>query len=221
MIPRSERRVAVLLRDNIYDALREEILTCRLLPGEDLREQDLAERYAVSRSPVREALLRLERDRLVSVHPRQGYRIAPISVAAARDLLGFRAVLEPACAIAAARHAGDGELTALQEAAEFTGSAEEFIEYNRRFHVRLANAGGNRRIAGATHDLIGQADRLVRVSLGAIKGRDSEQLVSEHVAIAAAIARRDGRGAARLVRAHLQAAEKRILAALRRQAVVI
>ena len=56
----------MLLRDNIYDALRGAILSCELLPGQELREQELAARYEVSRSPVREALLRLEGERLTS-----------------------------------------------------------------------------------------------------------------------------------------------------------
>ena len=60
-----------------------------MAPGDDMREQDLAERYAVSRQPVREALLRLEREHLVTVQPRQGYRVNPISLADARDLCGF------------------------------------------------------------------------------------------------------------------------------------
>ena len=80
----------MLLRDNVYESLRSDILTCRLAPGDDMREQELAERYAVSRQPVREALLRLEREHLVTVQPRQGYRVNPISLADARDLLRFR-----------------------------------------------------------------------------------------------------------------------------------
>ena len=86
----------MLLRDNVYENLRSDILTCRLAPGDDMREQELAERYAVSRQPVREALLRLEREHLVTVQPRQGYRVNPISLADARDLLRFRLALEPA-----------------------------------------------------------------------------------------------------------------------------
>ena len=77
----------MLLRDNVYESLRSDILTCHFAPGDDMREQDFAERYAVSRQPVREALLRLEREHLVTVQPRQGYRVNPISLADARDLL--------------------------------------------------------------------------------------------------------------------------------------
>ena len=88
----------MLLRDNrLRKNLRSDILMCRLAPGDDMREQELAERYAVSRQPVREALLRLEREHLVTVQPRQGYRVNPISLADAHDLLRFRFALEPAC----------------------------------------------------------------------------------------------------------------------------
>jgi len=51
----------MLLRDNVYESLRSDILTCHFAPGDDMREQDLAERYSVSRQPVREALLRLSK----------------------------------------------------------------------------------------------------------------------------------------------------------------
>src|ERR1700704_1725580 len=58
---RWEREKSMLLRDNVYENLRSDILTCRLAPGDDMREQELAERYAVSRQPAREGLLRLAR----------------------------------------------------------------------------------------------------------------------------------------------------------------
>src|SRR3569832_2545306 len=103
----------MLLRDNVYEKLRSDILSCRLAPGDDMREQELAERYAVSRQPVREALLRLAREHLVTVQPRQGYRVNPISLSDARDLLRFRLALEPACVAAAIEHAPAKTLGAL------------------------------------------------------------------------------------------------------------
>src|SRR3984893_9856986 len=103
----------MLLRDNVYESLRSDILSCRLAPGDDMREQELAERYAVSRQPVREALLRLEREHLVTVQPRQGYRVNPISLEDARDLLRFRLALEPACVAEAIDNARDAGLQTL------------------------------------------------------------------------------------------------------------
>src|SRR5437588_8909247 len=139
----------MLLRDNVYESLRSDILMCRLAPGDDMREQDLAERYAVSRQPVREALLRLEREHLVTVQPRQGYRVNPISLADARDLLRFRLALEPACVAEAIETASDESLKGLNKFRRFAGNHEEFIAYNRAFHTAMSHASGNRRIAAA------------------------------------------------------------------------
>jgi DNA-binding GntR family transcriptional regulator len=211
----------MLLRDNIYDSLRSDILMCRIAPGDDMREQDLAERYAVSRQPVREALLRLEREHLVTVQPRQGYRVNPISLADARDLLRFRLALEPACVAEAIENADQDVLQALDEFRLFSGSREDFISYNRGFHCALAHASGNRRMAAAACDLIEQADRLVRVSIANLRGHDPAQLVAEHADLIDAMQRRDARGAGRIIKAHIQKTEKRVLPALARNAVII
>src|SRR5260370_36561910 len=153
----------MLLRDNVFENLRCDILTCRLAPGDDMREQELAERYPVRRQPVREALLRLEREHLVTVQPRQGYRVNPISLAAARDLLRFRLALEPACVAEAIENASADVLKALDKFRRFAGNHEDFIAYNRAFHSALAHSSGNRRIAAAPCDLIGPADTPGRV----------------------------------------------------------
>jgi DNA-binding GntR family transcriptional regulator len=211
----------MLLRDNVYENLRSDILTCRLAPGDDVREQDLAERYAVSRQPVREALLRLEREHLVTVQPRQGYRVNPISLTDARDLLRFRLALEPACVAEAIENADDHALKALDQFRRFAGNHEDFIAYNRAFHSALAHASGNPRMAAALCDLIGQADRLVRVSVANLRGHNPAQLVAEHIALIEAMQRRDRRGALRIIKAHIAATEKRVLPALKRHAVVI
>lgn len=210
----------MLLRENIYDALRAEVLACRLLPGQEIREQDLASQFGVSRSPVREALLRLAREGLVTVTPRQGYRVNPISVSDARDLFGFRMVVEPACAKVAAMTASDASLDALDRFRRFRGG-DDFIEYNRNFHRAVAEASGNARMAAVVRELIEQADRMVRISVGNMRGRDTGRLVQEHAEIIDALQERDGRVAARLCRAHIEEACKRILSALQRSAVVV
>ncbi len=102
----------MLLRDNVYLAIRNAILTCEYSPGQNLREQTLAERYRVSRSPIRDSLLRLEQENLVTVLPRQGYRVNPILPSDVKDILGLRLLLEPACAARAAQ-ADDAALRAL------------------------------------------------------------------------------------------------------------
>jgi DNA-binding GntR family transcriptional regulator len=212
---------AVLLRDNIYDALRGAILTCDLLPGQELREQDLAKQYDVSRSPVREALLRLEGERLVTVLPRQGYVVNPVSLADARDLFGLRLVLEPACAAAAAEAASAAELRALDRFRSLDGDDADFIAENHAFHTTLARLSGNARMAAVTIDLVEQSDRLIRLSVRGVLGNSTQQLVDEHAGIVAALQARDGRGAQKLARAHVRNAQDRVLGALRRRANTI
>lgn len=213
--------MTALLRDDIYVSLRRDILSCALAPGSDLREQNLAEHFHVSKSPVREALLRLERENLVTVAARQGYRVAPISLTDARDLFRFRLVLEPGCAIEAAQAAGDDALAALDAFRAFEGGRDPhaFMVYNRRFHCAVAHASANARMATTTCNLIEQMDRLVVVSVNTIAAHDPSKLVAEHGGIIDALQARDGKRAARLLRAHIAAAEKRVMTGLERAAV--
>ncbi len=104
----------MLLRDSIYQRIRHAILTCEFQPGQDLREQELAERYQVSRSPVRDSLLRLEQEKLMMVLPRQGYRVTPINIDDVNDIFDLRLLIEPVCAAAAAR-ADDAALSTLDQ----------------------------------------------------------------------------------------------------------
>jgi GntR family transcriptional regulator, rspAB operon transcriptional repressor len=134
--------------------------------------------------------------------------------------LRFRLALEPACVVEAVENATPEVLRALDEFRSFEGDHEDFIAYNRAFHSALAYASGNRRMAAALCDLIGQADRLVRVSVANVKGHDPTQLVAEHVALIEAMQRRDARSAGRLIKAHVLQTEKRVLPALKRNAVI-
>nr|WP_277923177.1 GntR family transcriptional regulator [Sphingomonas sp. CARO-RG-8B-R24-01] len=208
----------MLLRDNVYELIRRDILTCAFAPGEQLREQDMAEQYATSRQPIRDALLRLEREHLVTVAPRQGYQVNPISLADAQDLFRFRLAIEPACATEAIERADDATLAELDRFRTLPeGTA--FTDYNREFHSAIARASGNKRMSIVACDLIAQADRLVLVSLGTIKGRDPAVLVAEHGAILDLLQQRDVRATRKLLKAHISQAEKRVIAALSRSAI--
>ncbi|MDE2167689.1 MAG: GntR family transcriptional regulator [Alphaproteobacteria bacterium] len=208
----------MLLRDDIYSSLRQEILSCNLPPGSELHENDLAERFSVSKSPVREALLRLERDRLVEVISRQGYRVMPISVADARNMYSFRAVLETACAVEAARRATDEQLKALNR---FRARPRDdgFIAYNQDFHGAIFEASQNQRMAAVARELIEQMDRMTRISIHAMRDHDPSRLVKEHCEIIDALQARDGRAAAKILRNHIINASRRVLKALGQAAV--
>src|SRR2546430_7693114 len=200
-----------LLRVDIYQKLREEILACELPPGADLREQSLAARFSVSKSPVRDALLRLERERLVTISPRQGYRVAPVSVADARDLFRLRSVLEAASVMEGARAAPDEDLQALDRFRSFREKSQRggFLAYNREFHCALARLSGNERMTTTACELIDQMHRLIRVSVDNVERREPNRLVLEHVRIIEALQRREGPPAAPPFRRRIDAAERR------------
>lgn len=217
-----------LIRSDVYNVLRREILSCAIPPGAEIRDADIAERFAVSRSPVRDALLRLEAEGLVVISPRKGYRAAPISIADARDLFDFRSVLEPACAANVAAEAPDEALEALDRFRTMKGfdgddedAAASFVRYNREFHIGVALLCGNRRIREATVDVIEQFDRLVTVSISVGMGADQRAaLIAEHGEIIDALQARDGKAAGRILARHAGRARKRVLGALSSSPIV-
>lgn len=205
-----------LMREEIHETLREDILKCSLPPGLEVREQELAERFEVSKSPVRDALQRLEREGLVTVVPRQGYRISPISLADAKEMFELRVLLEMTCAGQAAQR-GDSEMLAqLDTFRRFDGGVDPvaFIRYNNAFHSTLAACSGNSRMADSVVNLVEHMDRLTYLSLSVIKGRDPQQLINEHAAIIDAVQAGDARRAQSLARHHTLTAEKRVIGAL-------
>jgi len=211
----------MLLRDNVYRAIRRAILTCEFEPGQELREQILADRFRVSRSPIRDSLLRLEQEHLVTVLPRQGYRVNPISVADVEDLFGLRMLIEPACAAGAAR----SDDAAVRTLDQFRGYTEDdsmlqtFIEHNRAFHAAVANMSGNTRMAAVALDLVEQFDRLVRYALRDYRLIQIDRVVREHDAIIGAIQAHDGERASRLAYEHADGGRSRLIAALEQHAV--
>jgi DNA-binding GntR family transcriptional regulator len=216
-----------LMRSDIYTILRREILSCAIPPGAEIKDAEFAERFSVSRSPVRDALLRLEAEGLVLINPRKGYRAAPISIADARDLFAFRAILEPACAVSVAAEASDEALASLNRFRSMEGfeqadrdDAPSFVQYNREFHLSIARMCANRRIREATVDLIEQFDRFVTVSISREASGQHADLIGEHCGIIDALQARDGKRAGRILARHSGRARKRVLAALSRSPIV-
>jgi len=211
-----------LLRLDIFRELRQDILACRLPPGAELREAELAERFAVSKSPVRDALSRLVHEGLVMVMPRQGYRVAPISMKDVRDMFQYRAVLESACLRAAAQCADAEALRGLDRFREFDPAAypDGFIGYNRDFHSALAELCGNARLLAAVAIQMDQMDRVITLSLGALRPAEPARLILQHAQIVEALQRQDARRASALVTRHIGEAQKRVCGALARLAIV-
>ena len=204
-----------LRRVEIYEQIRQDILSCALAPGAPLFEGVLAETYAVSKSPIRDALSRLHAEKLVTVEPRKGYRVASVSLHDARELFEFRALLEQNCALLAATESSDAALMDLDRYRDLSEWGEDgFVAYNRAFHYAVLNLSPNRRIVEAAIDLIEQFDRLVQLSVTVFDNRNFQILLSEHQSIIDALQARDGRRAGKLINQHVARAEKRVMRAL-------
>jgi len=205
-----------LLRDDVHAKIKDAILTCALAPGAKIHEQDLARAHKVSKSPIRDALLRLQSEELVEVLPRKGYRVKPVSLADALELYDMRHVLERACVERVIEHASDDDLRALDAYRRAPPAADlsAWIEYNRRFHIAIASLCGNRRLLRALTELIHAFDRLTYTGVAGLAGnRAMQKFAGEHRRLIDAIKARDKRKAATLIRTHIEGSRKRMVAA--------
>ena len=171
--------------DRVYAQVKRDILGGGLPGGSLVTEGGLAEVAGVSRTPVREALLRLEGEGLVRLYPKKGALVVPPSVDDARDVLEARVVIEEWAARAVwSRRAAlfpalETELEGMR-ATRTSGDVERLVEHDRRFHEILVTAAGN---AVLTHTYQGLRDRQLTI-LAAHFRRDGDRIdraVANHV----------------------------------------
>jgi DNA-binding GntR family transcriptional regulator len=212
----------LLVRTSVYQQLRAAILSCALRPGTQIQERQLAEFYQVSKSPIRDALLKLEEQNLVEVMPRKGYRVKRISLTDARELYEMRQILERESIIRLLDSASDETLSALDAFRTLPSPIElpNWIEYNSAFHGFLAANCGNSRLARAGCEAIEQYERLTYVSVTSSNELSLDDFVAEHGAIINAIQRRDRRQALALARDHIESSRRRVLDALESLSVI-
>ena len=211
----------VLLREQVYEQLRADLIACRIAPGAEIREGELALRFGTSKSPVRDALMHLQREGLVTPLPRQGYRVTSIALSDVDDMFHLRAALERACMERIVRHASDEQLQSLERFRQFTPGEWPggFVAYNRAFHCGLAVLARNARMRDHLTDLIDQMERAVRVSVANVAKGDPRTVVREHCALIDALQARQARRAERLAERHIAAAGQRVSTAIARMVV--
>ena len=210
------------VRELIFREVRRDILACRLKPGEELTEGHLALRFGVSKSPVRDAMQKLEHEGLIEIAPRRGHRVRPVSAADAEDLIDLRIILETAAVRLAAERADGMQLKALDEfRTADTTSMEAFAVHNSRFHSRLSELSGNARIVEQVRSVMENYARLCIISLGNAPGRDSfSGPLRYHRKIIDAVQLRNGKRAAELVAMHVERSRAAILRGLGGRAIV-
>jgi DNA-binding GntR family transcriptional regulator len=188
-----------------YELLLSEIEEGGLPPGTRLREAELAERLSISRTPVREALKRLELQGLVVHEPHHGAAVASLEYGQVTELYLLRGVLEGTAARLAAQHATETEIGVLQRMVDkdraLTGEPRQLAHSNRQFHQQLRDTARNRYVSAALENLRLSLALLAGTTLSA-PGRAGES-VEEHAAIVARIAARDCDGAEASARQHI------------------
>jgi DNA-binding GntR family transcriptional regulator len=194
----------------IFDALRELIISVELPPGMVLPRAEIAEHYGVSQTPVRDALMKLGEEGLVEIYPQHATFVSRIDIEAARQAHFLRRaieleivrdlatrsaeVLEPLVRRLRA-HIGDQRLAAAPHA------YSDFIEADRAFHRELYEANGLAELWMLVRQRSGHIDRLRRLHLPA-EGK-AERVIRDHSAIVAAIELRQPEAAAEAMRSHL------------------
>lgn len=212
-----------LIRHRIFDELRDDIMSCALQPGSELREGELARQYGVSKSPIRDALQKLEFEGLVQIVPRQGHRVVQISVNDARDILDLRETLEQAAVKKAAAEASEQDLIKLNRfrIADMR-TMRAFAACNRSFHAEICRLSGNARQAKIMSGLMDNYERFCIVSLSSRhqEAKAMSTALGEHIAIIDALQARDGRRAARLSAKHIRKSQSQVMRGLNSRTVV-
>ncbi len=189
----------------VYDQLHEWIRSGRLPPGTRVREEEIARTLAVSRTPVREALSRLQTRGLVE-QSNGGLSVVALTRPQIMELYAMRGVLEGAAARFAAENASPSDVATLQHVsmqfARFAGEPAGFAKVNMIFHEAIYEAAHNRYLMRMLADLNDSLTLLPSTTF-AVPGR-SEVAIGEHERIQKAIEAKDADGAERAARDHIR-----------------
>ena len=207
------------LRDVVFNTLRHAILKGELEPGERLMEIALAQKLGVSRTPIREAIRKLELEGLVVMVPRKGAEVADITEKDLRDVLEVRTALEELSIELAMKNMNDGDYKQLREANELFAKDSEgddlikIAEADVAFHEIIYMATGNKRLIQMINNL---REQMYRYRLEYIKDKSTHaRLVEEHNKIIDAMKKNDITAAKAAIKLHVENQEENILKSIK------
>lgn len=211
-------KLSTSLAEQAYLRLRKEILTCRLSPGQVVSERELARRYEISKTPIREALAQTCYEGLMQRLQGRGYMVAPITIKHIRELFDLRLILEAIAAERAAQNPLPEQIAKLKEMAVVSYNLDDpeshtlFLKTNRNFHLALAEAAANERLVDMLGQLLNEMDRLFYLGL---RLRDSsEEMTREHQDVVTALENGDVQGARETISNQIINSRDRILEAI-------
>jgi len=201
----------ILAAEDVYAALREMILNFELYPGSRVTETELAQYFNVSRTPVREALLRLENEGHLTIRSKQGCFIRQIDISELSEYYRVRTALELAAVEDACNHMPTSELEQLAKIWDPERQPKKTVanvmeEQDEAFHIALAAGGGNTALVKYLRDINDHIRVIRRVDF-----TDPERIsrtFQEHHDIIKAIMNREVQKARNLVKRHIQRSEE-------------
>ncbi len=203
------------LRDVVFKTLRQEILTGKLKPGERLMEIQLANKLGVSRTPIREAIRKLELDGLVIMIPRRGAEVAQITLKDLKDVMEVRCALDVLAIELACERMERDERSKLYQACENfreavkTKDTRKLAEADVAFHDAIVLSTGNTRLIQLVSNL---SEQMYRYRFEYLKDATShEMLQQEHMEMYQSILKKDKAAAASVVRKHINNQEEAII----------
>ena len=207
------------LRDVVFNTLRQAILTGELKPGERLMEIHLANRLGVSRTPIREAIRKLELEGLVTMIPRRGTEVAQITEKSMSDVLEVRRAMDALCVELACERITDEELAELKKACEGfeqavrTKDAKKIAQADVELHDIIVQATGNQRLIQLVNNL---SEQMYRYRFEYIKDfTQHEKLVEEHRIMYESLVRKDAETASAAAKTHIDNQKKAIIKQIR------
>ena len=207
------------LRDVVFNTLRQAILTGELKPGERLMEIHLADKLGVSRTPIREAIRKLELEGLVTMIPRKGAEVAQITEKSMNDVLEVRRSMDALCVELACERITDEETEQLRQAcvafetAVKTRDVKKIAQADVELHDIIVKATGNQRLVQLINNL---SEQMYRYRFEYIKDVSQHQrLIEEHRVIYESILKKDRETASQAARVHIDNQKKAIIAQIR------
>ena len=197
------------LRDQTYDIIKNMIIMREIEPGKKVNEEHLAKEIQVSRTPIREALCRLENEGIVKIIPRRGAFVADLTEINVSEILLIREVLEGLVARLATEHMDEKTLDKLKKVLENVSAIPEkdrdLINYTRSevdFHALLLSASNNRMLKNMM-EIVNAHLQIIRLRTVVIPER-APKTVKEHHQILKAIEKKDATSAEELMRKHVR-----------------
>lgn len=207
------------LRDVVFNTLRQAILTGELKPGERLMEIHLANKLGVSRTPIREAIRKLELEGLVTMIPRRGAEVAQITEKSMNDVLEVRRAMDALCVELACERISDEELAQLSTACDAFAEAVKTKDIKVIAHADVAlhdiivQATGNKRLVQLINNL---SEQMYRYRFEYLKDTSRhESLIQEHHMIYEGILKKDKEAASQAAKLHIDNQKQAIIQQIR------